>query len=88
MRATKEYRLSCTEEAKKIVDRLTLEQKVWLMSGNIDITRMRQEDMAQMMEAMQDGSNHYNVTPYTAGGTLHRQGDQGVRRQSVCRCLH
>ena len=35
MRATKEYRLSCTEEAKKIVDRLTLEQKVWLMSGNI-----------------------------------------------------
>lgn len=45
MRATKEYRLSCTEEAKKIVDRLTLEQKVWLMSGNIDITRMRQEDM-------------------------------------------
>ena len=52
MRATKEYRLSCTEEAKKIVDRLTLEQKVWLMSGNIDITRMRQEDMAQMMEAM------------------------------------
>lgn len=68
MRATKEYRLSCTEEAKKIVDRLTLEQKVWLMSGNIDITRMRQEDMAQMMEAMQDDSKHYNVTPYAAGG--------------------
>ena len=40
MRATKEYRLSCTEEAKKIVDRLTLEQKVWLMSGNIDITSL------------------------------------------------
>ena len=32
MRATKKYRLSFTEEAKKIVDGLTLEQKVDLMS--------------------------------------------------------
>ena len=30
MRATKEYRLAMTEEAQKIVDELTLEQKVWL----------------------------------------------------------
>ena len=38
MRATKEYRLSMTDEAQKLVDKLTLEQKVWLMSGNIDLT--------------------------------------------------
>lgn len=31
MRATKEYRLKVTEEAQKIVDQLTLEQKVSLM---------------------------------------------------------
>ena len=47
MRATKEYRLAMTEEAQKIVDELTLEQKVWLMSGNIDITKMTQEQLAE-----------------------------------------
>lgn len=35
MRATKEYRLSFTEEAEKIVEKLTLEQKVSLMGGNL-----------------------------------------------------
>ena len=49
MRATKEYRLAMTEEAQKIVDELTLEQKVWLMSGNIDITKMTQEQLVEMM---------------------------------------
>ena len=68
MRATKEYRLALTEEAKKLVDQMTLEQKVWLMSGNIDITKMKPEDMGEMMEAMQDDANHYNVVPYDAGG--------------------
>ena len=52
MRATKEYRLGLTEEAKKIVDDLTLEQKVWLMSGNIDITKLSQEDLIAMMGDM------------------------------------
>lgn len=68
MRATKEYRLGFTEEAQKIVDQLTLEQKVWLMSGNIDMQHMTPETMAQMAEMMQSDENHYNVTPYAAGG--------------------
>ena len=68
MRATKEYRLSFTEEAQKIVDQLTLEQKVWLMSGNIDMQHMTSDTMAKMAEAMQSDENHYNVVPYAAGG--------------------
>lgn len=68
MRATKEYRLGLTEEAKKIVDDLTLEQKVWLMSGNIDITKLSQEDLIAMMGDMASDENHYNVVPYAAGG--------------------
>lgn len=68
MRATKEYRLSFTEEAQKIVDQLTLEQKVSLMSGNIDLQKVDPAAMAQMAEAMQSEDNHYNVVPYAAGG--------------------
>ena len=34
MRADKAYRLSLTEEAKEILGRLTLEQKVDLMGAN------------------------------------------------------
>lgn len=68
MRADKKYRLSFTEEAKKLVEKMTLEQKVSLMSGNIEITKMTEADQQKMMEAMADDSNHYNVTPYAAGG--------------------
>ena len=68
MRATKEYRLTMTDEAQKIVDELTLEQKVWLMSGNIDITKMTREQMVEMMGDMTKDENHYNVVPYAAGG--------------------
>ena len=68
MRATKEYRLSFTEEAQKIVDQLTLEQKVSLMAGNIDLTKMTPEMFAAMAEMMTSDENHYNVTPYGAGG--------------------
>ena len=68
MRATKEYRLSFTDKAKELVGKMTLEQKVHLMSGNIDMQHMSQEDLGKMMEMMQDDSNHYNVTPYDAGG--------------------
>lgn len=68
MRATKEYRLSFTEEAQKIVDQLTLEQKVSLMAGNIDLLNMTPEMMAAMAEMMTSDENHYNVTPYAAGG--------------------
>lgn len=68
MRATKEYRLSFTEEAKKIVDQLTLDQKIWLMSGNIDITKMTQDEIESMMASLLQDGNHYNVVPYDAGG--------------------
>ncbi|MDO4283947.1 MAG: glycoside hydrolase family 3 C-terminal domain-containing protein [Eubacteriales bacterium] len=68
MRATKEYRLSMTDEAKKIVDQLSLEQKVWLMSGNIDITKMSRDELMAMMGDMTSDENHYNVVPYAAGG--------------------
>lgn len=62
MRCTKQYRLSYTEKAQGICDRLTLEQKVSLMSGNISI-----EDMMKLVQEMSE-ENHYNVTPYEAGG--------------------
>lgn len=68
MRATKAYRLAMTEKAKELVSKMTLEQKVSLMSGNIDITKMTREQLGGMMEAMTDPKNHYNVTPYEAGG--------------------
>lgn len=68
MKATKEYRLSFTKEAEKIVKQLTLEQKVWLMSGNIDMQHMTPDIMAKMAEQMQSDDNHYNVVPYAAGG--------------------
>lgn len=59
MKCNKEYRLSYTEKAKKLVDELTLEQKVHLMSGTISL-----EDMLADMQ----GSKHYNFYPYPAGG--------------------
>ena len=68
MRATKEYRLKVTEEAQKIVDQLTLEQKVSLMSGNIvDLNKVTQEQIMEMMGGMLSDDNHYNMTPYPAG---------------------
>ena len=69
MRATKEYRLKVTEEAQKIVDQLTLEQKVSLMSGSIvDLNKVTQEQIMEMMGGMLSDDNHYNMTPYPAGG--------------------
>ena len=40
MKCTKEHRLSFTEKAKKIVDSLTLEEKVSLMSGSCTLQDM------------------------------------------------
>ncbi|MCI5874236.1 MAG: glycoside hydrolase family 3 C-terminal domain-containing protein [Clostridiales bacterium] len=69
MKATKEYRLSMTDEAQKIVDQLTLEQKVSLMSGSIiDLNKVTPEQIAAMMGDMQSDENHYNMVPYPAGG--------------------
>ena len=65
MRATKEYRLQFTDEAKKIVEQMTLEEKVFLMSGNLDMTSLTTEMIEQMVN---DPNMHYNVVPYDAGG--------------------
>lgn len=69
MRATKAYRLSFTEQAKKLVEQMTLEEKVYLMSGNIDIQNTSWDDLVAMLGDMAGSNeNHYNVTPYAAGG--------------------
>jgi len=68
MRATKEYRLQFTEEAEKIVGQLTLKQKIWLMSGNIDIQGKTMDDLREFMSQIMSDGNHYNITPYEAGG--------------------
>ena len=71
MRATKEYRLKFTEKAQAIVEQLSLEEKVSLMSGNIDLQHMTpemMEQMAAMSDMAANESMHYNVTPYAAGG--------------------
>lgn len=38
MNQAKEKRLQFTEKAQQIVDRMTLEEKVYLMSGNLVLT--------------------------------------------------
>ena len=63
MRATKKYRLSFTEEAKKIVDGLTLEQKVDLMSANFYADKLQ-----ELLDSLSSDNSHYNITPYPAGG--------------------
>ncbi|MEH7419280.1 glycoside hydrolase family 3 C-terminal domain-containing protein [Neobacillus drentensis] len=54
-------RLTYSEKAQKIVDQLSLEEKVWLMSGKISFREVR--------EAIKKQSEyHYNYVPYPAGG--------------------
>ena len=65
MRATKAYRLKMTEEARKIVSQMSLEEKVNLMSANLDVSILTPEYVGKMMS---DETMHYNVTPYEAGG--------------------
>jgi beta-glucosidase len=59
VKVDKKYRLSYTNKAKEIVDQMTLEEKVYLMSGNIF--------MEDILKAREQGI-HYNLTPYEAGG--------------------
>ena len=67
MRASKETRLSYTEKAQALVDQMTLEQKVWLMSGNIDFTKMSKAEFGEFLANIMKGENHYNIVPYEAG---------------------
>lgn len=68
MRATKAYRETFTEQAKKLVEQMTLEEKVYLMSGNIDIQNTSWDDLVKMLGDIANEDTHYNVTPYAAGG--------------------
>lgn len=63
MRATKEYRLQLTEEAKKILEGLTLEQKVDLMGANFYM-----DNLQELLDSLNSDDSHYNITPYPAGG--------------------
>ncbi len=64
MRCTKKVRLEYTKAAEEILQKLTLEEKIWLMSGNIDWYKLGPEKLAYSMT----GENHYNVKPLLAGG--------------------
>ena len=55
MKNDKAYRLSFTTEAKAIVSRMTLDEKIKLMAGD-------ESPLSSM------GGGSYNVRPYTAGG--------------------
>ena len=58
---SKEKRMAYTNQAREIVESLTLEQKVSLMSGT--------ESLEQMIhDLMGDQNKHYNHKPYPAGG--------------------
>lgn len=61
MKCTKDYRLKYTDKAKKLVNDMTLEEKVYLMSGSTSLKQMV-EDMSS------DVHKHYNYIPYPAGG--------------------
>ncbi|WP_077622994.1 glycoside hydrolase family 3 C-terminal domain-containing protein [Sediminibacillus massiliensis] len=59
MTVTKQDRLAYSEKAQAIVDQMTLEEKVYLMSGRMSFE--------QLMEDIANG-HHYNWYPYPAGG--------------------
>jgi len=65
MKCTKQYRLRFTEKARKIVDSLSLEEKVYLMSGRFNL----QQEMENT--AVDPDNKHYNYIPYPAGGNEH-----------------
>lgn len=59
---SKEYRLKFTDKAKKIVEQMSLEEKVYLMSGRVSL-----ESVGDVFNNP-SADNHYNVYPYPAGG--------------------
>lgn len=61
MKVTREYRLSLTDKAQAIVDKLSLAEKVSLMSGKVDIESL-------MAEEARNPNVHYNYIPFGAGG--------------------
>jgi beta-glucosidase len=67
MKKDKKLRMTFDEKAKEIVGKLTLEQKVSLMAGNIDATSMKESEIMELVLGTEEGA-HYNVKPYEAGG--------------------
>ncbi len=63
MAKLKSDRLKYNEKAVEIVNNLSLEEKVYLMSGNMDVSA----DLAKLKE--DPLLNHYNHYAYPAGGT-------------------
>ncbi|MBR5702496.1 MAG: glycoside hydrolase family 3 C-terminal domain-containing protein [Oscillospiraceae bacterium] len=61
MKCTKEYRLSFTSRAKNLVSRMTLEEKVFLMSGWVGTPY-------DFPTPEDPKDRHYNFHPYGAGG--------------------
>lgn len=64
MKCTKKQRLSYTEHARELVRQMTLEEKVYLMSGNLT----PEDHKKEMRSRMSDPLFHYNCKPYEAGG--------------------
>lgn len=62
MKVNKNYRLKYTDRAKEIVDKMSLEEKVHLMSGKVS--------MEELLESFDIATKdvHYNWYPYPAGG--------------------
>ena len=59
MKCSKEYRLKHTEEARAIVNRLSLEEKVSLMSGDMPLDKI-------LAESRTSPEKHYNYIPCSA----------------------
>ena len=62
MKVDKKYRLSFTKKATEIVNKMSLEEKVALMSGNVTV-----DDMLEDFHTP-NADRHYNARPYPAGG--------------------
>ncbi|MDA3898902.1 MAG: glycoside hydrolase family 3 C-terminal domain-containing protein [Spirochaetes bacterium] len=62
MKYTKDYRLGFTKKAQEIVEKLTLEEKISLMSGQMSL----QQEMDNLQTDPEN--KHYNYIPYPAGG--------------------
>lgn len=70
----KNHRLAFTAQAKEIVSKMTLEEKIYLMSGRVGMDKLL-EDFFQPNPA-----RHYNWYPYPAGGN----GKFGVPEMKFC----
>lgn len=60
---TKAFRQTFTEQAQELVNSMTLQEKVYLMSG-----RMNLEELMAEIGGINSGEVHYNHIPYAAGG--------------------